>query len=473
MENVKFTEFFQGGTVLTLNLNIKKTIILTMSEELVISFLFPPSDSATAITVFKRIIENNEVVDVLQAKCMKDVNLELNQYIEEYIDDRIIIDMDCDSDWADCIFKFVKLGIDAIKKDYKRIYSRSWLMANHFLAFEYKLSHSAAFWSAEFSDPLIYDLSNRPKKYKQMWVDDEDYINKINGQINAFNQNNDTSFPLIENNASAYFIAEYLVYLFADKVIFTNKNQHEIMLRQFPADVYDLVLAKSEIKRHPTLESKYYHIKVSDLKLDEEFINIVYFGTDYYGKRHFEALFYAFESLNHKYKDRIRFYFFINDKKLIKRLIYPLSVKGNIIVRKPIDYLSFLNATTKFDVLVVNDLVTKDNFEVNPYLPSKLSDYMGSSSDIWALCEVGSTLSAVDVKYKSDIHDFNGCGETLVRILHDNGFIDEGYSFDEYCNRRLTFLNELYEQEFRKNLKLEKELKELKKGKSHKRFKIF
>ena len=89
------------------------------------------------------------------------------------------------------------------------------------------------------------------------------------------------------------------------------------------------------------------------------------------------------------------------------------------------------------------------------------------------MCERGSTLSAADVRYKSDINDFESCGETLVQILHDRGFVDDDYSFDEYCNRRLTFLNELYEMEFRKNLELEKELKDLKKEKSRKRFKIF
>lgn len=444
-----------------------------MSEKLIISFLFPPSDRVSGITVFKRIIENDEIVDVLQANSKDNSNLALNENIEKYIDDRILIDMDCNSDEVSCIFKFVKLGIKAIKKDYKRIYSRSWLMSNHFLAFEYKLNHPNTFWSAEFSDPLIYDLSNKPKKYKKMLVDDEGYINRINAQINTFNQDNHSSFPLIENKSSAFFIAEYLVYLFADKVIFTNNNQREIMLNQFPIDVYDFVLAKSEIKKHPTLESKYYYIKESNLNLDEDFINVAYFGMDYYGKRHFEALFYALESLNHEYKNKIKLYLYINDKKLIKGLISTLSVKENIILKKPLDYLSFLNATTKFDVLVVNDVMARDNFKVNPYFPSKISDYLGSSTDIWALCEMGSTLSSINVKYKSDVHDFRSCAETVVQILHDNGYIDENYSFDEYFNRRLTALNELYENEFRKNLKLKKELKKLKKEKSHKRFKIF
>ena len=41
-------------------------------------------------------------------------------------------------------------------------------------------------------------------------------------------------------------------------------------------------------------------------------------------------------------------------------------------------FFEFLNLTTKFDCLIVNDANTKDYKEINPYLPSKLSDYLGS-----------------------------------------------------------------------------------------------
>ena len=437
-----------------------------LSDELVISFLFPPSDYVSGITVSKRIIENKKIVDVLHSKTKKSKNNPLSEVLDEFVNDRIIVDMDCDVDWTDCIFKFVNKGLKSIKKDYSKIYSRSWLMSNHFLASEYKFRNESVFWTAEFSDPLIYDISNKEKTYEQMVVDNEGYIKKINKCIADL----DGNYSLIENKSSAYFIAEYLVYLFADKIIFTNENQREVMLKQFPLDVYDLVLSKSEIKPHPTLSDKYYHLDETKLKLDDDYINIAYFGSDYYGKRHFEGLFYAFESLNHKYKDKIRLYFFIKDKKLLKRLTSGLTFNDNIKIKKPLNYLKFLNATTKFDILIVNDVTTEGNYEINPYLPSKLSDYLGSSTDIWAISEKGSTLSKADVKYKSNIHDYESSRDVLLEILNDYGFIDENFNFDEYYNQRLTFLNELYEKEFRKNLKLKKELKELK---SKKRFKIF
>lgn len=236
------------------------------------------------------------------------------------------------------------------------------------------------------------------------------------------------------------------------------------MLNQFSRDVKEWVLDKSIIQMHATLDEEFYHIKDVELDLDNEKVNIAYFGRDYYGQRHFESLFYSIESLNHKFKDRIRIHLFIEDVKILKKLIRPLESSDNFIVKRPLEYFDFLNATTKFDVLVVNDVVTMNDWPVNPYLPSKLSDYLGSSSDIWALYEPGSTLSECDLRYKSDITDFSACQKQLIKILEDRDFVDEEYSVDEsYFLERLTVLNRLYEREFNRGLKRKMENKSLKK----------
>ena len=429
-------------------------------DELCISFLFPPAESVSGITVFKRIVENNKMVDVLQSQIKSPRHNELDNLINDYVSDRILVDVGCNNDWADCIFKSVKEGMKSIKGDYKKIYSRSWLMSNHFLAYEYKMNHPEVYWTAEFSDPLIFNLDNEPKTYREMIIDDESYISKVNKEIINLNEDTGYDFKLIESGSTAYFIAEYFVYLFADKIIFTNENQRNVMLDQFPVDVKSFVLDKSEIEMHPTLNDEFYHIKDVDLDLDENHINMAYFGNDYYSKRHFESLFYAVEALNHKYGDRIRVYLYLSNRNMVKSLI----PSERFIVKKPLEYLDFLNATTKFDVLIVNDLATNGNFEVNPYLPSKLSDYLGSGSDIWALYEKESTLSGFDLKYKSDMADYNDCLETLVKILKDYGYVDDSYSTDyNYLNNRFTYLNELYEKEYKNKNDLKRKVKKIKK----------
>ncbi len=221
-------------------------------------------------------------------------------------------------------------------------------------------------------------------------------------------------------------------------------------------------MEKSETKLHPTLGHEFYKIKNIDLNIDAGYINIGYFGNDYYGKRHFENLFYSLESLNHKYKEKIRLHIFLKDISLIERLVNDLDVSSNIFIRKPVEYLEFLNATTQFDVLIVNDLITENVFDKNPYIPSKTSDYLGSGRDIWGICESGSILSSLDIKYKSDIHDYDSSRNVLIQILEDNNYIDNNYSFNDYFESRLTYLNEIVESDYRQKIKLNEEIKKLK-----------
>ena len=148
----------------------------------------------------------------------------------------------------------------------------------------------------------------------------------------------------------------------------------------------------------------------------------------------------------------------------LKALIKSLYSSDNFTVKKPLSYLEFLNACTQYDVLVVTDSITEGNYESNPYLPSKLSDYLGSDSDIWALYEKGSSLSGADLKYKSEITDFSACRDELVKILNDFDFADDDYSTDDegYLIKRLTILNGLYEEEFRRKDNFKKKADDLK-----------
>lgn len=430
-------------------------------DELFISMFFPPSDFVSGIVVAKRIIENGKRVDVIHAKNDDQTGLDFKKHIDEYIDNEMEVTVNCRSDLPKCLFRFINNGYEAIKDiKYNRIYSRSWLMSNHFLAFEYKSHNPDVFWTAEFSDPLRLDIQNNVKQNNTL--DNQEYIDKINESIEMLNNEKSTDFALLENGMSTYFIAEYLCYLFADEVIFTNPNQREIMLNRFPVDIKEFVLAKSIVKRHPTFSQKFYEISHFPVDLDDNDINIAYFGSDYYGRRHFEGIFYALSTLNHKHKGRIKLHIYIKKDELIERLVGNLDISENIIIRKPIGYLDFLNASTQYDVLIVNDLATKQNFDVNPYLPSKLSDYIGSGNDIWAIYESGSVLSGFEAKYKSEMYDFKQYSDALVEMLNDHDLADEECHIDDedYFYNRLTYLNELIESEDKLNYSNDKKISE-------------
>lgn len=459
-------------------------------DELVISFLFPPSKDVAGMVLAKRHMLAGKRFDVIHADVKDNCDYEFSEHVDEYVNNRILTDSDCHSARLKTIFKCVDQSMEKLDKCdvYKKISTRVWKIPNNFLAFEYKLKHPEVYWEAEFSDPILYDTQNRKRgdmdRTKEIY--DEDYLEKINNEIIKINKENNTNFELLNTPTSVYLLVEYLAYLFADNIIFTNKHQREVMLNQFPIDIKDFVLAKSEIKPHPILPKEYYFIKDYKVNLDSSKINIGYFGN-IYSKRNFEAIFYAFETLNHKYKDKLAFHFYINDKKFFKKLTKDLEISKNIILNDTIDYLDFLNLTTKFDVLIINDLITSDCFEVNPYRPSKLSDYMGSGSDIWAMCEKGSTLDEETVRYKSYIDDYSSFSEILVEILNDKDYVDDDFYVDgmsHYFQKRLTSLNIGFDEEHKefnkikskkenidrrysklkkKNAKLDDEIKKLKK----------
>lgn len=438
-------------------------IILNQSNKLVISFKFPPDNDVSGIVVAKRIINDNSKVDVLHNHIDEEhFNFE---NADELINKRLETVIHAKRDSIECIDKFINQGLDLIgSTEYKEIYSRSWYMSNHYLALEYKFNHPDVIWTAEFSDPILRDMHGNIKNYGSAILDNQKYIDKLNDKIK------DLNFPILDNPNNTFFIAEYLTFLFADKIIFTNTNQRDMMLELYDEDIKEIVIEKSQIMPHPTLDKKYYYLKESNIDLDKNDVNIGYFGSFYYTLRHFEPLFYAYESLNHKFKDRIKFHIFLNDDEFLKDLIDEFDFKDNIIIKKPLKYLEFLNATTKFDILLINDTITENKFTINPYLPSKLSDCKGSQKDIWIIYEDDSALSRQDVKYKSPINDYTKSRDILVQILKDYGYEDENFSSDEhYYEKRITDLNEIVRKEFdakkrlnAENAMLKKDIKELK-----------
>lgn len=437
-------------------------------DELLMSYLFPPSDDVAGMVLAKRYMAENKHFDVIQANIKKDNDLEFERCVNKYINERILIDMNnCNPNLPECIFEFIDKSMRELEKkdEYKRISTIVWKIANNFLGFEYKLRHPDVYWITEFTDPLLFSIYNkRLDTGKAKNIEDEGYINKINNAISELNKSENADFEMVGENTNVHFLVEYIAYLFADEIVFTNENQREMMLTQFPVDIRDFVMKKSTVKAHPTLAEKYYHVKNYDENLDSSKINIGYFGN-IYSKRHFEIVYHAFEVLNHKHKDKLQFYFYVYEKNFLKQLTEGLSISNNIHIKDPLDYLNYLNLTTKLDVLIVNDLITSDCFKQNPYLPSKLSDYIGSGTDIWAIFEKGSSLERCNVKYKSDIKDLKSNVEVMVNILDDYSFADENYtvadSYD-YLQNRLTRLNIIIDEEHKRLKNAKRETKKLK-----------
>ena len=429
-------------------------------RELIISYAFSPTNTTTSNVVAKRILTEEKNVDVICAsldELEKDFTLE--KIVSEFIINKYVVESNFSTEWNN-IQNFVNNGLNQLG-EYEKIYSRANFVHSHFLALEYKLNHPDTYWRAEFSDPLIFTLNKRHLSEK---IGDEKYVERFNKLLEEENH------ELISIDNDINCICEYLTFLYADEIIFTNNSQKEEMIHTLPFKIDDIINKKAVISPHPTLDEKYYYIKKSNYEIDENYINFAYFGV-IFSNRSFEDFINAFDNIDDDLKDKIRLHIFTPNITLFEQVLSEKLYK-NTVINNNVDYLEFLNLTTKFDVLIVEDSFTKDSFEINPYLPSKISDYKGSKNKIWAICEKESEMSKLNIKYKSYINNLMSNIDTLNAILSDclnNDVKSESDSDEsEYYRQRINHLtqkiNELIDVaqvEFKKDEEYEAQINEL------------
>jgi len=384
-----------------------------LAKKLFISFNYLPYSGTSFTTLTKRVNEHNEPVDIIQNySCdIQNENNDFNFIIEHLTEKQIIIDSNRVVGCWNNISNICKNGMEKLnqmvrlKGEYREIYSISMFPTAHYLAFEYKFQYPNVKWTAEFSDRLIYNTN------ENLWdskINDQKYIDKINTLLSLF------GFPIYDF-PNIFNLCQYLTYVFADKLIFTSINQKRYVINKFikNKELTAMIEHKSTIKPTPTLGKEFYKMIESDYHLENNHINLAYFGY-IHNSTDLEDLFYAFYSLDDKYKKKCKIHLF-TDVEGFKKSIQCNPILGNLIINPYKSYLEFLNLTKKFDCLIVYD--RHYNIEINPHLPSKLSDYQGSGTDIWAICEEDSAMSKYEFKYKSTQNDIKSIRATLKRII--------------------------------------------------------
>ncbi|MBH0230732.1 glycosyltransferase [Halobacillus yeomjeoni] len=389
-----------------------------LSQKLVISFCFPPYVDTAANVMAKRIRNANEVVDVVynQMDRVRPKDNNVSHLVNDLIDERMEIpSYPSFSNWK-AIRDFCSLGMEKINKEknYKEIYSRAMWPGSHFLAYEYKRENPEVKWVAEFSDPLILDIQGKVRESK---IDDPAFIKKANKAVKR-----KYGFQPVKDD-NLFFWCEYLPYIFADELVFTNENQMQYMMDTFPIDkVKEIIKRKAVISSHPTVSREYYNIKECSYQVDENKVNFAYFGT-FYKTRNLDDLFVGLENVNAQDRKHIHLHIFTANPEALKDDLKGSEIEDLIQVNPYVSYTEFLNLTTRFDCLVVNDANTKDYKPINPYLPSKLSDYLGSGNKIWGIYEQGSVLSRYSLAYKSELGNINQATEVFEKAVEEKNIL--------------------------------------------------
>ncbi|MDO5539785.1 MAG: glycosyltransferase [Eubacteriales bacterium] len=260
------------------------------------------------------------------------------------------------------------------ERDVDYIYSRSMWIGSHVAALLYKKKHPETYWIAEFSDPIYMGVDNQVRPASRQYEGELAFLNTFWKDI------------------------ETLVCDRADAIIFTNQNQRTYMLEKNEDLCADSLLPKSLVWNHPVIPSDYADIITSDMVLNPEKVNVAYFGTFYKNRNYDELLLFLNNS-------DIDLHIFTKKNELLDKLMLQHE---NLYVHDMVSHLEVLNLANRMDYCYLNDVQFEGN--LNPYLPSKLADYLSADTKVIALVNQNSPLSQLEdnhlIKIEKITHKF-------------------------------------------------------------------
>ncbi len=393
------------------------------AQHLAISYCFPPYADTSAVVAAKAIVDRGNIVDVIHSDMgnVRTVDSNLKTIAGRFIAHSIEVDSPPSfAGWKE-IMEFVSKGIavaerlNASNGGYRTMYSRVQWPGSHFLAALFKIRHPATVWTAEFSDPLSHDASGHFRPGEIIRDQMFDFFSRsVAGKGYA-----------LPKSRSLFVWCEFLAYVLADELIFTNENQLQFMLTKIPdAKLRKWVLQKAIVRPHPTPPAESYTLVRSDYPLVLSRFNIAYFGN-FYDNRALHEVFTALINAPVDVRSDTRLHIFTNETDKLARTVDSLGLTEIVVIESYRPYFEFLSLTKRFDVLLVNDVMRTEHLEINPFLPSKYSDYLGSGRPIWGLLDDESPLSKQPLAYKSPVGDAVSA-LAIIRRMHADWLSSRG-----------------------------------------------
>lgn len=392
-----------------------------LARDLAVLYCFTPYLDTSALVAARRLRERGVVTDVIShdltgARAKEPTS---DRVAAEVVDvARVLPGPVGFSDWPS-ITAYAEGTLAAVeeleqeqeKGPYRTVYSRAMAANSHFAAAAVKLRRPELHWTAEFSDPMVRNPQGEDRLGDMVddWLHDE-----LRAALA------EAGFEQPAESVRIYDWSELVAYALADELVFTNELQLKFMLGYCRDQrLVERVRRIARVSRHPTPPPDFYSLVHSDLPLDERVVNVAYFGA-FYVTRGLTEVTSAIESLSAHERGRFRLHVFTARSEVLAMEVLQDGLVEVVNVEPYVPYLEFLNLATRCDVLLVNDANTAAHHGINPYLPSKLSDYRGSGTPVWAIHEPGSILSGEAVEYASALGDVDGAAATIRAIIRDH-----------------------------------------------------
>lgn len=387
------------------------------ARTLVASYCFPPYNDTAAVVAAKRVFEDGQPVDVvcnaMDAIRAQDPSL---SRVSGHLVRRLAMlrTPTAFSSWRS-ISEFALAGLETVERwqaaqgPYERLYSRAQFAASHFLGARVKGANPSIRWRAEFSDPLSHDVTGKTRHI------DMDASSPL---VEEYHRLIEATGYAVPESLNGFEWCERLVFTMADEVLFTNERQRDFMLESIGDDaIAERVQSIATVSPHPTLPRSFYDVVPTDYEPTAGVTNIGYFGN-FYANRGVGVVLDAMTQLSKEQRRRLCLHIFTSAASMntLRLEIEKRQLQSSVRINPYVGFLEHLSLCDRMDVLLVNDAVSPEG-GVNPFLPSKISDYRGSSTPIWAIIEEGSPMDALDrdvVRFRSPINHLSAIRQQLA-----------------------------------------------------------
>lgn len=321
------------------------------------------------------------------------------------------------------MFKYVCDSlIEFEKNNYKYLYTSIVPGISHICGYKIKKKHPEVIWYASFSDPF------KGSPYKKADLSKRSIFYKIAFTVGSF----------------CYYHNKYeeLAVLNADKLVFICEEQRDFTLSQYSNK--EELLKKSIIMPLTFIpEWNMYKDLLAINKVNNSPKQAVHLGR-LYGLRKINSFLEALKELKEEddnIEEKIVFHQYSEIQPYDIKIIKEYGLEKLFIVHDKVSYKDSVKIMKEADVLVLFDtLMPKDN--VQPYLPSKIVEYLMLKKPILGICDSNSPSYRILKEYgfKTLGSDKERIKISIKSILNDK--IECSYSLEKLNNNNYNLFNE-------------------------------
>ena len=340
----------------------------------VVSWFFPPVNAAEGIVAFKLMKESKYSYDVFtQAnndkyafkKDDKLVSKNVNPIFSNKLDKKEWI-----NDAVDNYFNN--------KEKYFCIITRCMPPESFEVGLKIKKRDKNVFWIASFSDPLAYSPYTKLIEEKNPYKNTKFTVTKPikNGIWNLRRLH----YRLCDDPEKKNKRIQKKTLMNADLIVFNNTYQMKYILSRYKKYNFE---KKSVIVPHSFDES--FYEKVNKFYKDKKVMSFLGHLDNYRNAKVFLEAANRIKKEDKKLKDKIEFRFYGNIGEKDKVYIDKNNMSDIIKICKPVTYLESLKVMKQSDYLLLIDANLDEYLKENIFFASKIVDYLGSGSNIFAI----------------------------------------------------------------------------------------